>query len=132
MPDPRFEAAEAFSKGDIAKIEEAIGFALPGAYRSFVEEYGGSFVGGLVDGSTDLPILTFFAADDLLSRLAMHPDLKDGRALPFAGCELGNLYVMRQGGDVHYINYYGGTTTALQVAHSFEDFLRRIVADDDE
>lgn len=132
MPDPRFEAGEAFSSSEVAAIETAIGFALPPAYRAFVEEYGGAFVGGLVDGSTDLPILTFFGANDLLSRLTLHPDLKDDQVLPFADCELGNLYVMRQDGDVHYLNYYGGTTSARQVAPSFDNFLGRIVVDEDE
>jgi hypothetical protein len=103
---------------------------LPSAYRSFAKKYGGAFVGGLVDGSEDLPILTFFGArgdSGILSKLATHPDLKNEGALPIADCELGNLYVLDREGAVHYISYYCGVTNARRVSDFFEDFLERIV-----
>lgn len=130
MPDPRFEAETPFSDAEIGEIESAIGRVLPKAYCDFVKEYGGAFVGGLVDDSEDLPILTFFGAsgdNGILSNLTSYPDLKEEKALPIADCELGNLYVLDRENAVHYINYYGGETNARKVSDSFEGFTRRIV-----
>ena len=127
VPNSRFEPATPFSEAEICEIEKAVGRQLPENYREFVKEYGGAFVGGLIDGSEELPILTFFRAAGVLSNLETHPDLREIGALPIADCEFGNLYVLEQSNTVHYITYYGGKTAARKVADSFEDFLARIV-----
>jgi hypothetical protein len=127
MPNSRFEPATRFSEAEIGEIKKALGRELPEDYRKFVKEYGGAFVGGLIDGSDDFPILTFFRAAAVLSNLEMHPDLLEIGALPIADCELGNLYVLDSENAVHYINYYGGKTTARKVADSLQDLIDRIV-----
>ena len=79
-------------------------------------------------------LITFFGVsgdNGVLSKLAAYPDLKAEQILPIADCELGNLYVIDRDNYVHYINYYGGTTTARKVADSFEDFIARIVVSDE-
>jgi hypothetical protein len=135
MPDSRFEAAKPFSEADITEIERVLGRPLPSDYCDFVKEYGGAFVGGLIDGSDELPILGFFSAsedDGILRSLKSYTDLRDDGVLPFADCELGNLYVLTQKNAVYYINYYGGKTTVRKVADSFQDFVARIVPEEDE
>jgi len=130
MPDPRFEAETPFSDADIQAIEDAIGRELPKGYCDFVKEYGGIFVGGLVDGSEELPIDAFIDAREdhgILSNLALYPDLKEENILPFAFDVLGNIYVFDRDNTVHFIDYYGGETTACKVSDTFDDFLSRIV-----
>ena len=127
MRDPRFEPATPFSEMEIREIEGTIRRKLPEDYCEFVKEFGGAFVGGLVDGTDELPILTFFSADGVLSHLRTHPDLQEIGVLPIADCALGNLHVLELNNSIHYINYYGGTTTARKVADSFRDFVARIV-----
>jgi hypothetical protein len=134
MPDPRFEPATPFSEAEIREIESVLGRALPGDYCEFVKEYGGAFVGGEVDGDAGLSILNLFGPDEehgVLSTLKTHPDLRDDGILPFADCELGNLWVLDQKNAVHYINYYGGKTTARKVADSFQDLIARIVVSEE-
>ena len=134
MPDSRFEAGEPFSQTAIREIENELGRELPKDYCEFAKEFGGAFVGGLVDGSADLPILTFFGADDrkgVLSKLRTHPDLRNDGVLPIADCELGNLYVIDRENAIFYINYYGGKTTARKIANSFQEFVARIVVQDE-
>jgi hypothetical protein len=135
MSDSRFEAAQPFSEADISEIQRALGRPLPEDYCNFVKEYGGAFVGGLIDGAKDLPILGFFTAgeddDGILRTLKTHPDLRDDGVLPFADCELGNIYVLDAKNAVHYINYYGGRTTVRKVADSFQNFVDRIVPEED-
>lgn len=134
MLDARFESAEPFSDMEIREIELNIGRKLPKDYCDFVQLYGGAFVGGMIDGEPDLSILSFFGAGEhkgILAKLRMHPDLRDDGVLPIADCELGNLYVLDREGAVHYINYYGGRTTAKKVAGSFQEFVTRIVVQDD-
>jgi hypothetical protein len=129
MSDLRFESGAPFSEADLVKIEREVGRTLPFVYREFVKTKGGAFVGGSVDGREDLPVLSFFSNDStkgVLSKLATHPDLRDAHVLPIADCELGNLYVLAPDDTVHYINYYGGTTTTMLVASSFQDFINRI------
>jgi hypothetical protein len=133
MPDSRFKAAKPFSEAEITEIERALGRPLPKDYCEFVKEYGGAFVGGLIDGSEDLPILAFFSAgedDGVLRKLKWYTDLRDDGVLPFADCVLGNLYVLNPENAVYYINYYGGKTTARKVADSFHDFVARIVPEE--
>ena len=123
------EPATPFSDSDIKEIEGAIGRALPVDYCVFVRKYGGAFVGGLVNGSDGLPILAFMGPDEengVLSALKTHPDLRSEGILPFADCELGNLYVLDRQNAVHYLNYYNGDATAQKVADSFQDFIERI------
>ena len=130
MPDPRFEAGPQFSESEIGEIEKILGRKLPKDYREFIKEYGGAFVGGLVDGSEDLPILKFFGpghGGGILGELNTYSDLKNDSALPFARCELGNIYVLNRENMVYYINYYGGKTTSQGVADNFKDFISRIV-----
>ncbi len=132
MPDARFEVEVPFSDSDIRQIESAIGRELPKSHTDFVKKYGGAFVGGLVDGSDDLPILTFFDTSkekSVLASFGTHPDLRGDGVLPIADCELGNLYVLDRDNTVHYISYYGGKTEASKVADTFEDFVARIVVD---
>ena len=118
MLDSRFEPSTPFSNEEINKIESGIGRELPKDYCEFAKNYGGAFVGGLIDGAADLPILTFFGADEykgILSKQRTHPDLQIEGMLPIANCELGNLYVLDRENAVHYLNYYGGKMTARQV-----------------
>jgi hypothetical protein len=131
MIDPRIEPAAPFTETELTRIEQTLGRSLPKDYRDFASTYGGAFVGGLIDGSTELPILTFFSADAVLATLETHTDLKADGVLPIADCELGNLYVIDQEDSVHYINYYGGVTSARNVANRFVDLLPRIVASDE-
>jgi hypothetical protein len=133
MPDSRFRPAKPFSDAELAEIERVLGRPLPKDYREFVKEYGGAFVGGLIDGSKDLPILAFFGAGEdggVLGQLRSYTDLRDDSMLPFADCELGNLYVLTPENTVYYINYYGGKTTVQKVADSFQDFVARIVPEE--
>jgi hypothetical protein len=130
MGDPRFEAAPPFSDVEISEIEAVLGRRLPDDYLEFVKQYGGAFVGGLVDGSEELPILTFFDAGNdrgVLSKLSAHPDLRGDSILPIADCELGNLYVLTKENAVYYIDYYGGKAASRKVSNSFHDFVTRIV-----
>ena len=134
MPRPGIESGTPFSDAEIGEIERAVGRELPAAYRDFVRRYGGAFFGGSVDGSEDLPVLAFFGARGdagILSKLRLHPDLRELGAVPFADCELGNLYVLSPGDAVYYINYYGGKPTARKVSESFGDFAGRIVVPED-
>lgn len=131
MIDPRIEPSTPFTKMEIIKIEQILGRILPTEYREFASTYGGAFVGGLIDGDANFPILTFFSADALISTLNTHTDLKKDRVLPFADCELGNLYVIDQEDAVYYINYYGGSTSAHRIASRFGDLLPRVVVSDE-
>lgn len=135
MPDSRFEPAKPFSEAEIGEIQNVLGRELPKDYCEFVKEYGGAFVGGLIDGAEDLPILVFFGTDEdkgILHKLKIHPDLRRDGVLPIADCELGNLYVLTSENAVYYINYYGGATTARKVSDSFGDFIARIVVPENE
>lgn len=131
MIDPRIEPASPFTEAELAKIEQTLGRSLPKEYRDFASVYGGAFVGGLIDGDVELPILSFFSADTVLSKLETHIDLKSDGVIPFADCELGNLYVIDREDAVHYINYYGGNTSARRVANRFSDLLSRIAISDE-
>jgi hypothetical protein len=131
MLDPRIEPATPFTNMDIANIEQVIGRKLPEDYRNFACTYGGAYVGGYVDGNLELPILTFFDPDAMLSNLEIYTDLRDDGVLPVARCELGNLYVIDRRNVVHYINYYGGQTSARKVADTFGDLLTRIIVSDE-
>jgi SMI1 / KNR4 family (SUKH-1) len=130
MAARRFGPGTPLTLHDLAEIETALGRVLHPAYRAFAREYGDAFVGGLVDGSEDLPILQFLGARRILSSIAMLRDLTEIGAFSFADCELGNPYVMDVDGSIFYIDYYGGTTRAHRVSDSFEDFLDRIVVED--
>ncbi|MCX6852114.1 MAG: SMI1/KNR4 family protein [Verrucomicrobia bacterium] len=130
MLDPRIEPATPFTETELATIGQDLGRTLPKEYRDFACVYGGAFVGGLIDGDPELPILTFFGANSVLSKLETHVDLKGDGVLPVADCELGNLYVVDRRNAVHYINYYGGQTTSRKVADAFGDLLKRIVVFD--
>ncbi len=134
MTDSRFEAGAKFSDQDIAEIESVLGRKIPVDYQKFVKHYGGAFVGGAVDGADDLPILDFFnpgKAGGIIDVLNWYEDLRDDRILPIARDELGNLYVQNVHGSIYYINYYGGTTSAREIANNFSDFISRIVVDDE-
>ena len=104
MLDPRVEPATPFTETEFTKIEQILGRPIPKEYRNFAAAYGGAFVGGLIDGSSELPILTFLSADALLFKLETYADLTADGVLPFASCELGNLYVIDQEDAIHYIN----------------------------
>ncbi len=134
MSDPRFEGDTPFTEADIGEIEKALGRNLPKDYSDFAKAYGGAFVGGMIDGSDEFPILCFFGTDrdnGILSMLAIHSDFRDEGALPIGRCQLGNLYVLDRDNTVHYINYYGGNVTARKVADSFGDFITRIVVQEE-
>lgn len=134
MSDPQFEPVSPLPDVKIDQIEKVLGRELPKDYCDFIKQYGGAFVGGLIDGSLQLPILTFFGADEktgILAKLQTHPDFRDDGVLPIADCELGNLYILSRENAVHYINYYGGETTARKVADSFQEFVSRIVVSND-
>ena len=134
MFDTRFEASEPFSEAYFCEIEEALGRQLPNSYCELVKKYGGCFVGGLVDDNKSLPILAFFGSDKetgVLANLFFYNDLREDGVLPFAGCELGNIYVLDRENKVFYIDYYGGQTCSQFVSESFSDFLSRIIVEDD-
>lgn len=131
MLDPRIEPAIPFKREDLDQIERVLGRSLPKEYQNFAREYGGAFIGGLIDGDLDFPILTFFDIGEVYSHLESQTDLKDIGVMPFAGCALGNIYVFEVDDSIHYINYYGGRTTTRKVADTFGDFLERIVVIDE-
>lgn len=126
-----FEVAEPLSPDDIAEVGRLAGFALPIDYQHFLAEFGGAFVGGLVDGNEDLPILKFYGRRELQDALALHPDMATVPALPIGCCELGNQYVILPDGSVAYVNYYGGQTATTRVSDDFSGFLERMVAEDE-
>lgn len=129
---PEFiEAGTPFTRQELDEIAESVGRDLPKDYRDFVMKYGGAFVGGLVDGSLEFPILAFFRASSVLSSLDWHRDLKEANALPFADCELGNLWILDKNNKVHYINYYNKETKVHRVSCSFSEFLSRLTPEDD-
>ncbi len=133
MPDKLLEPATPFSRVEITEIEQSIGRLLPKDYLEFVSTYGGAFAGGAIDGNPELPILAFFGADaktGIISKLRTYQDLHAESILPIADCELGNLYVLDRENAVHYLNYYGGKTTAHRVASSFDEFLARVIMED--
>lgn len=134
MSDPRFEAERPFTGEEIKALEVFVGRSLPESYKAFLTDYGGAFVGGLVDGAEDLPISGFFGVcgeRGVLNIMTEYPDFRDEGALPFGDCVLGNLWVLDRNNQVYYINYYGGCTSATKVADSFENFLSRIVVTDE-
>jgi SMI1 / KNR4 family (SUKH-1) len=131
MLDPKIERAIPFKREDLDQIERVLGRQLPKDYHDFAQEYGGAFVGGLIDGDLELPLLTFFDIGEVHSHLESLTDLRDIGVMPFAGCALGNIYVMETDNSIHYINYYGGRTTARKVSDTFNDFIARIVVIDE-
>ncbi len=106
---------------------------MPSAYRGFLKEFGGCFVGGLIDGSVDLPISQFLGTGEcgILWTLRGVDEFKKYSILPIATCEFGNLYAFDLKNAVHYINYYGGQTLTMKVADSFQEFLDRIVPEEE-
>lgn len=131
VPDVRFESPTPLSDAQIDEIESSLGRKLPNEYCEFVKQFGGAFVGGAIDGADDLPILAFFCAKGILSKLHSYADLRAGGVLPIADCELGNLYVLDPTNAVYYINYYGGKTSTRLVARSFREFVDRIAVQDE-
>jgi hypothetical protein len=129
MSDPRFQARTPFSDGEIRDIEKELGRELPPSYRHFVEQYGGAFVGGSVDGEWD--VLDFFDASTVLEDLrGTFSDYRDIGALPFASDVGGNLWVLTEDNSVHFLVNYSGSSSAEKISDSFQDFLDRIVEDD--
>ena len=134
MPDPRFEPAAPLTDADIDALESSLGRKLPKEYCEFIKQFGGAFVGGSIDAADDLPILAFFGVDKgkgVLDKLRAHPDLRNDGVLPIADCELGNLYVLDRKNAVHYLNFYGGKTSSRNVADSFQEFVARVVVQDE-
>ncbi|NHZ65636.1 SMI1/KNR4 family protein [Massilia genomosp. 1] len=134
MPDSRFEPAAPLTDADIDELELSLGRKLPKEYCEFIKQFGGAFVGGSIDTADDLPILAFFGVDKGkggLDKLRAHPDLRNDGVLPIADCELGNLYVLDRKNAVHHLNFYGGKTSSRKVAHSFQEFVARIVVQDE-
>jgi hypothetical protein len=131
MSDPRFEAKTPYSDEEIRAIEKELGRELPPAYRHFVKQYGGAFVGGFVDGEWE--VLDFFDASTVLEDLrGTFSDFRDIGALPFARDVGGNLWVLTEDNSVHFLVNYSGSSTAEKISDSFQDFLDRIVLEDDE
>ena len=124
------EADDPFSQADLHKIVQAVGRELPDAYCAFVQKFGGAFVGGLVDGAPDFPILAFFKVEKILSTLDFMSNLKEEGILPFADCELGNLWVFDREGIIYYVNNYGGKTKTHKISADFTDFVSRIFSED--
>ena len=122
------EARDPFSQDDLDKISQSIGRELPEAYCAFVLEYGAAFVAGLVDGSPDLPVLGFFDPERILSTLKFLDGFKD--VVPFAGCELGNIWIFDKNGGIHYVNNYGGQRKVDKISNDFVDFIGRIQPED--
>ena len=129
MPNPEFKRPTPFTEQDILDIERLIGRELPEDYRKFAKEYGGCLVDGEVDGSAKFGIDAFYKAHAYTKQGGDVPEWDEYReigALPFAKCILGNLYVLTNENEVHYVNYYGGETTTQKLATSFGDFISRI------
>ncbi|MGN6820299.1 MAG: SMI1/KNR4 family protein [Sphingomonas sp.] len=130
MTELQIEPGTTFSDDDITSIEASLGRRLPVEYVKFVKEYGSAFVGGLIDGDQSLPILTFFGPRQIVLNINSTEDFTADQILPFARCELGNIWAMDASGVVHYINYYGGRTVIQRVDNSFERFVDRIVLEE--
>ena len=124
------DPAEPFSIHEMDAIRQRIGCDLPTDYQTFVTSHGGAFIGGLVDGSNALPVLRLCDAARVLSLLSFIPTLAENRALPFAECELANLWVFDEDGSVKFIDFYGGAPTRT-VADSFADFVSRLAPEPD-
>lgn len=125
MLDPRIEPRVPFTESQLLAIEKVIGRALPADYREFVRVYGAAFVGGLIDGDEEMPILDFKDPDSIFLELDCNTELKNAGAVPFARCALNNLWVFDKKNRVHYIDYYGGETKTRKVADNFSDFFSR-------
>ena len=108
------EAKRPFTQDDIDNICQFAGRALPKEYCDFVMKNGGAFVGGLVDGSDELPIDGFCDVSRVMSILSSLSNVREAGAIPFADCVLGNLWVFDEGNCIHYINFYGGKTKTLK------------------
>jgi hypothetical protein len=133
MSDPRFEAKTPFSDEEIRAIEKELGRELPPAYRHFVEQYGGAFVCGSVDGNYRWEVLGFYRASTVLEDLrGTFSDFRDIGALPFAHDIFGNLWVLTEDNSVHFLVNDKGESSAEKISDSFQDFLDRIVPDEDE
>ena len=74
----------------------------------------------------------FFDAEDTLLTIATYTDLAELGILPFARCELGNLYLLETDGAVHYVDYYGSRQGTKMVSETFQSFVDRIVVSLDE
>lgn len=120
-----------YSRRQIDQISEYIGFSLPEDYCEFVMKYGNAFVGGLVDSSIELPILSFFGFERLMSTIKENDEFIKSKAVPIADCELGNTWVLSNTGDVYYVNYYNTSIVSTKVAPSFTDFASRIDIEDE-
>jgi hypothetical protein len=132
MSDPRFEGKEPYSDELLAEVEKRLGRELPRDYRDFVKQYGGAFVGGAVDGSTAWSVLGFYKAASILERISFFTELTEQGALNFARDELGNMWVLAGDNSIHFLVTYAGKSSAEKVSDSFQDFLDRIVPDEEE
>jgi hypothetical protein len=130
LAELHIEPGYTFTDDDISSIENLVGRKLPAQYISFVKEYGSAFVGGLIDGDQSLPLLDFFDPKKILSKLNSIEDFAADQIIPFARCELGNIWVLDASDVVHYVNYYGGRTVTERVDNSFEHFVSRIVPEE--
>jgi hypothetical protein len=130
--DFRFEPNAPYMDSDIEKIENTLKRQLPADYANFVRQYGGAFVGGEV-GKYGESILAFYDNDKegIYWAMEAYDDFTDEGILPFARCELGNIWILDIDNSIHYVNYYGGTTEVTKIADSFREFLDRIVVADD-
>ena len=133
MSDPRFEAKISFSNEEIRAIEKELGRELPPAYCHFVEQYGSAFVCGSVDGNHRWEVLGFYDATTLLEDLrGTFSDFRDIGALPFARDIFGNPWVLTEDHSVHFLLNDAGESSAEKICDSFQDFLDRIVEDEEE
>ena len=131
MLEDFIEAGEPYSDDQLSKIGEVVGFEPAEGYKEFVRKYGNAFVGGLIDGSPELPVLGFFDLEKIISTLDFNAIYRENRVMPFADCELGNTWILGDDGSVSCVNFYDKPTATKEVSSSFSKFVSRIVIEDD-
>lgn len=111
-------------EAEMAKLEAAIGFALPADYRAFVKRYGGAIVGAYsvfgIGASDEM-------GDDEASAMQMTerfraqkwPGTED--ALVISMDHAGNAVTLGRDGQVNRFDHDSGT--AERLAESFEGFV---------
>ena len=128
---PLAQEFDCASPAEIRSIETAVQAQLPGRYVAFLETRGSSMFSCEVqviaaDGKA-LDLLTIFSASKVLGDLSDHADYAHSALVPFADDAFNNRYLLHApSGRVSFIEYSQGQVRSVEVAQSFDDFLKAI------
>ena len=132
--EPIDTAFEPVTLDEIRRIEELVRAPLPISYASFLTRIGSCMFAGdatvrAVNGQ-ELGIATLYggrSSRSVLEDLQRHEDYIAAQLVPIADTFFGDRYVLElASGKVRYIEYDFGGNRVIEVASSFEDFLKRI------